>query len=538
MKLKHFIGNMSEGLRQGVSRFVYAFFSTAALWAVISYSIITEDFTKLSTALCFGIVFGLLLSVLIVLTAEKTRFNEKSLLFSLISIIPAAACVLVIYNIGFDNDYLQMGYFGIITAFVSLIVFILCRDNQKNKIIPHLVKSLIVSYAISGVLCAGFSICIAAADYLIFGLDDIYKVYATVCLFIAIVVGINMFLSYIPGKDDDVSLPKIFKIILLYAALPVYLLLIAILYVYFVKILVTWNLPSGEINWFASYASLFYVFFMFCLRPYEDKLAVLFKKYASFFIIPVIAIQTLAIIIRINAYGFTTPRFISVILVFISLLFALFDIIEKKPEKVFLASAIIALAVCLTPLNIIDIPKKDQINRLYTALVRNNMLNDEGNKIIPNPDVSEKDKEIIIGSYSYVQRAAGKLPDYIENIEKKYEHKTIFGFTKNTESQREYCYYSSKVDFDISGYSYIVDYNSYKKGNETGVESNYLDSTFEIDAEALIKKLYNEYGNEYSSLPIIEIDAKHSLIIKHLNANITPEQEIEHYGLEGYILIR
>lgn len=538
MKLKQFIGNMSAGLRQGVSRFVYAFFSTVALWAVISHSIITEDFSKLSTALSFGLVFGLLLSVLIVLTTEKTRFNEKGLLFSLISILPAISCVVVIYNIGFENEYLQMGYFGIITAFISLIVFLLCRDSQKNIIIPHLVKSLIVSYAISGVLCAGFATCIAAADYLIFGLNDIYKVYSTVCLFIAIVVGINMFLSYIPRKDDEVSLPKIFKVIVLYAALPVYLLLIVILYVYFIKILVTWNLPSGEINWFASYASLFYVFFLFSMRPYEEKLAVLFKKYASYFLIPVIAIQTLAIFIRINAYGFTTPRFISIVLVFISLLFALCDIIKKKPEKVFWVSAIIALIVCLTPFNIIDIPKNDQINRLHAALVRNNMLNDEGSKIIPNPDISEKDKEIIIGSYSYVQRAAGKLPDYIENIEKKYEHKIIFGFTKNTESQTEYCYYSSNVDFDISGYSYIVDYNSYKKGDEKVIESEYLDSTFEIDSEALIKKLYIEYGNEYSSLPIIEIDATHSLIIKHLNANITPEQEIEHYSLEGFILIK
>lgn len=531
MKFKDFIGKILKGLQSGISRFAYAFLSSVALWAVISYNIIIEDFTKFSTALCFGLVFGMLLSVLIVLTLERLGREGRRLLYSLISIVPSAACVAVIYNKGFDDAYLQMGYFGLITAFVSLIVFVLCYGRKKETIAGHLIKSAVVSCAISGILCAGLSVCIAAVDYLIFGFSNIYKVYAIVNFFILLVAGINLFLSYIPEKGDDITLPKIFKVLVLYIALPVYLLLIAILYIYFIKILVTWHLPSGEINWFASYASLFFVFFLFCLRPYEEKLAVLFKKYAAYFIIPVIAIQTFAIYIRINAYGFTTPRFVSVVLVLISLLFALFQIIWKKPEKVFFAAASITLIVTLTPFNIIDVPKNDQIGRLHAALVRNNMLDTEKNEIIPNPNAAEEDREMIIGSYSYLLRAAGKKPDYIDKLENKYDYEKIFGFEERAAGKNIYCYYSSEVDFDISEYSHI-------KRVFFGNKRMPQDEQPWFDVPSIIENFYDEYGSNHNKVPIMPLDNEHALIIESLDATLSDTGEIIFYNLSGYILTK
>lgn len=538
MKFKLFIKRIFKGLSVGVSRFLYAFFAAVALWGVISVDIINEDLSELTTALSFGLVFGLLLSVLIILIVERTRFEKRGLWFSLTSIIPSAICAYIVYRMGFDNKYLQMGYFGLITSFVSLILFILCRGNKRENIIGYLLKSLLVSFAISGILCGGFSTSIAAADFLIFKFKDIYKVYSIVNLFILIVVGINLFLSYIPRKEDEITLPKIFKVLVLYVALPVYLLLISILYIYFIKILVTWNLPSGEINWFASFASLFFVFFLFCLRPYTEKIAMLFKKYAPYFIIPVIAVQTLAIVIRINAYGFTTPRFISVVLVFISLLFALFEILGKKSEKVFLKIAIIAIIICLTPINVIDIPKANQVNRLHNALLRNDMLNDERDTIIPNPNVNEDDKQIIIGSYSYLLYVAGEKPAYIDSKKNySYDYKKLFGFEEEMEGKNIYVHYSSNIDYDISEYSYIkkVDIN-YDKSQTVKTIDFYDGTKYEIDIVSIIKEIYDEHGTNSEELPVIELDENHALIVNHLSADYNEMQEINYYYLEGYIL--
>ena len=136
------------------------------------------------------------------------------------------------------------------------------RGENRDLAFPKLVTSWIFTEAICIVLSIGLSTCIAAFQLLIITWDDIYKLYLIVLLFVNAVCFTNIFLSFIPKKDIPVQKSKVLRAFVLFAGLPLYMLLLAILLVYLAKIVITRNMPVGEINWFASFASLFFIFFL------------------------------------------------------------------------------------------------------------------------------------------------------------------------------------------------------------------------------------------------------------------------------------
>ena len=313
----------------------------------------------------------------------------------------------ILIKANYDSLYTLMAYAGIIISMVCFIFFVLMRGENRNFTFPRLVTSLVFSAAICGVLSIGISTCIAAFHLLIFDWDNIYKVYLIFNLFIWVVVYINVFLAFIPKKDILVPQSKIFRAIILFAGLPLYMLLIAILLIYLAKIVITWNMPVGEINWFASFASLFFIFFLLSVMQYTEKAAKLFARFGGYLLIPVLIMQAIAVFERINAYGLTTPRTVSLVLILISILFIIGSIvIPKHLNKIPLISGIIVLFFTITPCNIIDMPVASQTRILKTVLTENNMLKD--NKVIPNPDIDKSDAQKILSAYQYLKYDAEK----------------------------------------------------------------------------------------------------------------------------------
>ena len=66
---------------------------------------------------------------------------------------------------------------------------------------------------------------------------------------------------------------------LFWLLLPAALLLLAILYVYLGKIVVTGSMPSGKLNWFGSVALASYVFFWLSLRGSSNRFFRLFARW-------------------------------------------------------------------------------------------------------------------------------------------------------------------------------------------------------------------------------------------------------------------
>ncbi len=533
MKFKEFFKNLYTNTKDGISRFLVAFICTVLFFLTISCEIIFEtNSDELFVPLCMSFALTAVLSVLLKLVQEYITPKLINIIQYVISAIVGVVGFILIKT-NYESLYTIMAYTGIIIAMLCFIFFLLMRGENRDLAFPKLVTSLIFTGAICGVLSAGLSTCIAAVQFLIFDWDNFYKVYAIVNLFVWVVCFVNIFLSAIPKKDVAIPQSKIFRAFVLFAGLPLYILLIAILLVYLAKIVITWNMPVGEINWFASFASLFFIFFLLSVMQYKEKIAKLFAKFGGYCLLPVLIMQAIAVFERINAYGLTTPRTVSLVLILISVLFILGSIIiPKHLNKVALLSGIIVLIVTITPFNVIDMPVKSQTKILENTLTANNMLKD--GKVIPNENVSDEDIERILSSYEYLKYDAKNVPDFIPDSSKKDEE--IFGFTNNYDREGNsytYCHFSVKNTIDISEYDTMI--GIYESNNPIDFEHN--GQQYEIDIKQIVKDLYTQYGTENNEMDIYPVNDNIALYYNNFRCDIEND-EVASYYYNGYVLVK
>ena len=266
---------------------------------------------------------------------------------------------------------------------------------------------------------------------------------------------------------------------------------------------------------------------------YKEKLARFFVKFVGYFLIPVLVMQGVAVFERINAYGLTTPRTVSLVLIIISVLFIVGALaIPKHLNKVALASGIIVLVVTITPFNVIDMPISSQTKILKTVLSDNGMLQD--GVVVPNENVSEEDVKRIISAYNYLKYDAQNGPDFIPDSDKSLEE--IFGFKqsiKESESNSIYCDFGSKSSVDISGYTRMIEatYDDYV------ITAEYNNKSYEIDLKQVAKHLYSQYGTEKYDLDVYVVDENTGLYFTNFSFDIE-DGEFSHGYFNGYVLFK
>ncbi|MBE7019388.1 MAG: DUF4153 domain-containing protein [Ruminococcaceae bacterium] len=532
MKLRQFFTNFFNGVKNGISRYFIAFICTVLLFLTAAYEILFETYADdVIIPLCMAFGLTALFSVLLK-SVQEYLFEKLSILIQAIVCTLAAILSFILIHTYYQSLYTAMAYAGVMIALVCFIFFVLMRGEHRESVFAKLIAASVFSSAVCSVLSGGLSTCIGAFQALLFNFDNIYKVYAIVLLFVWTIGYPNIFLSFIPKKDTPSSQSKIFKTFVLYAGLPLYILLIAILLVYLAKIVVTWHMPVGEINWFASFASLFFIFFVMSVQQYKEKLATLFVRYGGYFLIPVLIMQAIAVFERINAYGLTTPRTISLVLIVISILFIGATIIKPKHiNKIALASGIIVLLVTVTPFNVIDMPVASQTAILKNALLKNDMIKD--GIVVPNDNVSEEDQETIRSSYHYLRYSAKKTPDFIPDSNKEFSE--IFGFERyanNNFSTFQYCSYETKKTVDISAYDQMIKMNS---NDVLSLEHN--GQQYEINVEELAQELYNQYGANQHEMELYKVNENVSLYFLHFSVEL--ENDVVSYcNFNGYVFLK
>ena len=387
----------------------------------------------------FGILFCTLGTLIFERFGERVKlFANKRVFADILLFVLSASSYFIFRNIQHDA-YVFMAYLGIMVAMFTVIVYFSDTREIANTF-SYIFKNVMFNGFVCGIVWAGIALCIFAFTTLLFEFtwQTTEKIHFMVAAFIWIVLFLNLSLSAIPKKEDEaLNIPNVFKLIVVYVMLPVYLLLIAILCAYLVRILIMWHFPAGQINWFASFASLFFVFFMFTLRQYEDhKLAKIFVKFGGFVLMPIIVTQFLGMYLRISAYGLTTARYVSLILNIFALLFAAVSIIRggRYVKHMLLAMTATALLITITPLNALDVPVRNQAARLTTVLETNQMLID--GEIIQNADISQEDKIKITSAWQYLRRTSANTPavfDLYTSTPPATAFYQIFGFVQQFE---------------------------------------------------------------------------------------------------------
>lgn len=417
---------------------------------------------------------------------------------------------------------------------VIFISFLNLKSNNNDLIVWHFNKIIFLrflgAFLATLVLFAGLALALVAIDVLLdFSIDE--DNYFRLWIFLSGVFCTYFFLAGIPNASKiftESAIPNSLKIFIQYVIIPIIAVFSIILNLYLFKIIVSWNIPKGWVIYLVSGYFALGLLTTILLFPIRDKLNskifILFKHSFYYTTLPFIIVFFIAIIIRIQQYGFTESR-ILVLLLGIWMLFVNLYILFIKNYKITiipLTFAAIALLSVYGPWSIFRLSENSQRQQFIQLLENNNML--QNNKAIAatKPIIKQDAFRLmdIIDYFNAKEKLLFLQPIFTNNLDSIFRIDTLnsYYFKKDKMleilniSRKDY-YENSKQNFyfsneknnniiDISGYSHMINLNEnyynyaedtvkwIEKTIKTGYDSVVVSINFE---EAIIKISINEY---------------------------------------------
>ena len=470
---------------------------------------------------------------------------------------------------GFGNNiYKELYYFGILCAVLLITLYLFIPKEKSRTYFSLVFKYALFTIFMTIILLGGICLLIFAIQNLILNTDD-YDIYECCSCFCAIIFGINVFCYYLFYRRQEESSGKAFKVIALYILFPVFTILLLILYVYLIKALVLLKLPNGQINWFVSFASCFYIVFYFILREY-DELPVIkyFYKFGGIPFIPLIIIQIYAYFIRVNAYGFTGYRYSSLLFIIFSVITIALTFIKqgKYSQHAILVLTFFVVFDSLTPFNLIKMAHKSQFTRMIKILNKYQMY-DSGagtltdyDKALIEKTITDQDRDALYSSFRYLSWTSSiPMPDWAMETEYKngnlYKNKLnfeeTFGIKRESEKEKLVKFekdFKREGRLDIRDFSEMVPFNyseyayKWKDGewNEYAVEipSAQIETKYgTVDLTDFFLTLdYDMSGND---LLWYKADENFSICFTSISYTYNEDRKLFYsYYLSGYIFYK
>ena len=451
-----------EEQTDSVRRFFMPFAWTIFIFVLTTILIVSDGAHNIVETLAYVGIFGYFLAVLAKLKVEWMEAKQAKPLAQFLFLISLLAFVIYPFMRNHSDSFVQMGFVGLVLACIAAIMYFIANSSKS---LTEFIKGAFFSGLIVGILCGGVALCIWAVHSLeVWEFSNVGKVYGVALSFIGIVGFFNLVLSSIPRQNEDAgAMNKIYKWIL-QVAFAIYLVLLAILVIYFGKLAVTMTAVDNRVALFGNIAVLFSVFFVFVLKQFqeENKLIRFFQKYIGYLLLLIIAMNFWGLYTRIGEYGLTAPRYICLWLNDLAVLFAILTLIKngKWCSWIFPVAGLVAIMLTLTPMNVIKAPFENQKQQLISVLLANDML-DENWQPIAKADISSEDKNLINAKWRYISRSPMMAKTGWAHL--RYEMpENIFGFAGGGYNHRPYVSYSSNFDikFDISDFSTLEEFNN------------------------------------------------------------------------------
>lgn len=370
--------------------------------------------------------------------------------------------------------------FALLSAFFLLLISGGRRDNiafAKGSIqtIIHLIISLFIGHIMELAVCA-----IIGSLIYIFNLDlnDWFQYTYFFILFLVV----PLIFCHLQDMERFKKMPRFMDIIITYILSPAIIVYTGILYVYFITIVVYWELPKGKIG----YMVLAFVLFalggrmaqLIVTRRYYDR----FYNYFSYIAIPPLIIFWIGTTERITAYGLTTSR---VYLLAAGLLMTLYIFLLMSKRWGNYYTMLVVSTLCITVLTYIPgISAKSigiyaQEKRLKEYINKLDALDSRTLKLKNNLEelfsAENKDMRELYESYHYLRKERGE-----EYVTEKYGNCNISPF-----SDYNWTYISMEEKTDITGYTYYQPFN-YNEIN-VEVEKGVLKITHTKDGEIIME---------------------------------------------------
>jgi hypothetical protein len=242
---------------------------------------------------------------------------------------------------------------------------------------------VIITGVYAHVLFAGLAIALLALDKL-FGLPIEPTAYPRLWAVIGLLVTTWLFLGWMPpdlaALDRERSYPPGLKVFAQYLLVPIVIGYLVILTAYLVKVLVTWDWPSGWIGWLVSSVATVGIFSLLMLHPAADEDGDRWvRTYWRWFfpaLLPAIVMLWLAIYQRVAQYGITERRyFLLVLSVWLAAMAVYYTFSRSRNIKLIpLTLCVGALVTLAGPWGAYRVSERSQVGRLAGLLERNDLL--------------------------------------------------------------------------------------------------------------------------------------------------------------------
>ena len=477
MKWTETIKKQITGLGSSVIRFpVTALLSFTLMSLLITLNEMNIDgsgnqelIERLAMATAIGMLFSI--SMKHIYEAKLDKYN------SILMVSVPTAVIMFLYYLFFtkDMDLIRgIQFAGAIVALIIGIFYSLKVLQPKQAYEAYVIRifsGLFLTVLYAGVLFFGISAIIFTINSL-FDADIEGKWFFYVFLMDTFIFGALMFLSKLPRKEDtfeEAPYSKGLKVLLLYIVIPLITIYTGILYVYFVRILVTSEWPRGLVSNLVLWYSVVAAAVIFFLTPIleENKLAKIFRSWFPRVLLPILAMMFVSIGKRIHQYGVTENRYFVVLLGLWVLGIMVYFILVKNGKNIIIpvTLSLIAIVSVFGPLSAFNVSAFSQNQRFTALLEKNNML--VSGEITPGTNVSKTDQENIS---SIVQYFENRNLDQLKYVPESYTYndfKTVFGFEKTYDyytPDTSYFYVNTEIEssgFTVGGYDYLFFVNSY-----------------------------------------------------------------------------
>ena len=493
-------GSLRERLRIGMTRFP-AIAALSAIAFTVSLLFIFNVFGNDPTADLFAMLFmvdtltdgvnvmsaraahllsacefAMFVAVVAQLAQERYGAEQKaSTKIQAISAVVAVAFSLTLSAVAVSTGHTAFAAvirWGLAFSCAFASAWLLTDERNERTLFPKLVCTLLYTVFMVGVLLAGLFICILATDVLLFAGSLTDKAYQIAFLMCFPLLWPNLLCAQLPGCEDELRVARAYGPLVGYVILPLCLLLLTVLYGYLAKIVITRSMPSGEMNWFGSFALLVYACLWMGLRTMEWKPAHLFVRWGWILLVPAVSVQLLGVWIRLQAYGLTPLRYASLLCTGVGIASLLLAARQASPRHLYAIASVVALMASISPANVFDVPNYDQTRRLAHALeqaglLENGLLAQDASKIEPTEDVAWQ----ITSSWDYLRWASDGYytSDLVKDLRarsEKAEFEQLFGFTHHKDGSRYdaeerswvwYTFTSDESGTEVSGFSRAYD---------------------------------------------------------------------------------
>ncbi|MEH0157723.1 DUF4153 domain-containing protein [Limibacter armeniacum] len=372
-------------------------------------------------------------------------------------------------------------------CFVSVAPF-LSRGNYRAfwEYNTQLFLRFFGAFAYAIMLFTGLSIALLALDKLL-GVEVNEDLFAELLVILLGLFNTWFFLAGVPDDIDSLEeeqqYPTELKAFTQYVLVPLVSIYLVILYLYMIKIGLTWDWPRGMVSWLILFLSLLGILSSLLLYPVrqqqENQWLYHFSRLFYWLLLPLTALLVVASWRRISDYGFTELRYFLLAIALWLIGVTIYMLLNRRQNiKVFpLTLGIISLVTAFGPWSAFNVSRKSQLNRLEKILQEYALLED--GKLKPSDDkLSFEGKKEVSSIVSYLVRVHGyrtlqplvpiSLDSLLKDENRRQYPEAIMHAAFGTEFVRKWENVSQKMfsiqlnrsensAYDVKGYDYVLE---------------------------------------------------------------------------------